>query len=117
MLPEASRPASVSTVLALDEIRDLVCAPAGGVGAGGASQLLSDDREQYGIFCEAILEVCEIIGAEDLVLVAHEEAGWSIVPTYEDHCYVVPVDQCPIPGRKPEGRKNPGDRGRFLLGR
>ena len=98
----ASRRMSASTDLALDEVCDLVCAPACGVGASGTCQLLSDERAQHRISCEAIYEVCEIVGAEDAVLVSLEEAGRSFVPTYKDHCYVIPVDQGPITGRKPK---------------
>ena len=52
-----SRPVSVSIDLTLNEVRDLVYAPAQWVGASGARQLLSDDREQCRVFCETIPEI------------------------------------------------------------
>ena len=32
-----------------------------------------------------------------------EEAGNSIVPPHEDHRHIIPINQRPITGRKPEG--------------
>lgn len=45
MPQETSRPVSVSTGSSLNKACDLVCAPTGGVGAGGARQLLCDEWE------------------------------------------------------------------------